>query len=332
MTGDLESERRGPQEKPRLHGVLPWLVVPGLLLPTVLAFFASWWWLADLAVHFRPQLTAVALVATVALVILRKPVACAAATFALVVNGVALVPTYATSANAAAELAAVASSGTSALRIAAANVYYGNDDFERVSQWIRDVSPDVIVLVEVTPAWQRALDEALAAYPERVYAGDERGRGVWMLSRLPFTQHGVVSLARGTDPDVAARVRLGDRELMIFGVHATWPAGAANSDRRNRELAALGERSREAGVPVVAIGDLNVTAYSPHFRNLLAAGRLSDAAPARCAGHTWPTFFPLAGIRIDHMLTSAEVEVLDCSRGPQIGSDHLPVLLTVALR
>lgn len=304
-----------------------------LLIPTGLSFFAARWWFADLAVHFRPQLAAVAFVSVVALVILRKPLACAAAMCALVVNGFALVPTYASAANAAAsgQPAGAAATGRQVLRIAAANVYFGNEDYARVVRWLRESSPDVIVLVEATPAWRAALGSPLADYPHRIYAGGARGRGVWMLSRLPLEDAQVVELARGADPDVTARVRLGDRELRLFGVHATWPAGASNSARRNRELAALGERSRAAGLPVVAVGDLNVTAYSPHFRKLLAGGRLSDAAAGRCAGHTWPTFFPLAGIRIDHMLTSAEVDVVHCEQGPQIGSDHLPLILDLAL-
>jgi endonuclease/exonuclease/phosphatase family metal-dependent hydrolase len=79
----------------------------------------------------------------------------------------------------------------------------------------------------------------------------------------------------------------------------------------------------------VVLGDLNVTAQSPHFRRLLSAGALRDAGAGRGWQPTWPVGFPLLGIRIDHALVNAAVRVREYGRGPAIGSDHWPLKIGI---
>ncbi len=46
---------------------------------------------------------------------------------------------------------------------------------------------------------------------------------------------------------------------------------------------------------------------------------------------SWPASFWLLAIPIDHALVSEDVRVLDRRMGPSIGSDHLPIVLDIAL-
>jgi endonuclease/exonuclease/phosphatase (EEP) superfamily protein YafD len=81
----------------------------------------------------------------------------------------------------------------------------------------------------------------------------------------------------------------------------------------------------------VVLGDLNITAFSPHFQSLLAQSGLRSAVPGMQWLPTWPTFLPIAGIQIDHALVSPGITVRGVERGPRVGSDHWPLVVDLAL-
>jgi endonuclease/exonuclease/phosphatase (EEP) superfamily protein YafD len=106
--------------------------------------------------------------------------------------------------------------------------------------------------------------------------------------------------------------------------------GSAN--RRNEQLEALARHARATtSLPLVVVGDLNVSPFSPQFRHLLEEGRLRSAADGFGWQPTWPSFLLPAGIQIDHALVSPAVTVKAFSRGPFDGSDHRPIVVDVLL-
>jgi endonuclease/exonuclease/phosphatase family metal-dependent hydrolase len=89
--------------------------------------------------------------------------------------------------------------------------------------------------------------------------------------------------------------------------------------------------ARESTLPVVMLGDLNLTPYAPPFDRLLRDGRLHDAMRGRGWQPTWRAgFWPLA-LRIDHVLVSPGLCVEEATVGPAVGSDHRPVLARLRL-
>ena len=80
----------------------------------------------------------------------------------------------------------------------------------------------------------------------------------------------------------------------------------------------------------MAVGDLNCTPWSPHFDKFLQTARLRDSALGRGVSPTWFPI-PLLGLPIDHFLVSKEIEVVNRVVGPNVGSDHRPVVLTFRL-
>ncbi len=84
-------------------------------------------------------------------------------------------------------------------------------------------------------------------------------------------------------------------------------------------------------LPLIALGDFNITPYSPHFRQLLVDGNLRSAAEGFGWQPTWPTFLPPAGIQIDHAFVSPKVAVQGFRRGASDGSDHRPIVIDLVL-
>jgi endonuclease/exonuclease/phosphatase (EEP) superfamily protein YafD len=125
-----------------------------------------------------------------------------------------------------------------------------------------------------------------------------------------------------------AEVAVGGRPLLVVGAHPTSPSPTRPGDsrRRNRELDHLATTVSAWDRPAIVTGDFNTTPWSPHFRDLVAAGGLRDAALGHGYIATWPTWFWPARIPIDHVLLKGPLAVAALRRGPAAGSDHFPLI------
>jgi len=75
-------------------------------------------------------------------------------------------------------------------------------------------------------------------------------------------------------------------------------------------------------------GDLNLSPWSPNFKRVIDTGNLVDSAKPFGPTPTWyifPTW--IAGLKIDHVLTSDEVSVQQVEIGHDVGSDHRAVIV-----
>lgn len=216
--------------------------------------------------------------------------------------------------------------GEPVLRLATANVLMVHPDPQRVIEDLVREDPDVIVLQEVSHHWAAALERApeLAAWPHRIVYPQEGSFGVAVLSKRPadlsLEDLGGVAMAR-VDLEVDGRT------LRLFDVHTLPPRTDEYTVAWQTQMAMLAERVAEQDVPVVLAGDLNATRYHPSYRRLKAAGlRDAHAEVGRASARTWPNgLFPLPSLRLDHVLVSEEVAVVDVWEGPANGSDHAPV-------
>lgn len=118
---------------------------------------------------------------------------------------------------------------------------------------------------------------------------------------------------------------LGGEPVTVIAAHASWPLGPVVSARRNAQLESLAGLAREAPGPVLLLGDLNLTAFTPRFARLLERGGLVDCAAGRGFLPSWPAQFPLLAIRIDHCLHGPGLRTAALRNGPRVGSDHRPL-------
>jgi endonuclease/exonuclease/phosphatase (EEP) superfamily protein YafD len=219
------------------------------------------------------------------------------------------------------------------LRVFSANLRYVNADMGGIADEIRESRPDVLALQEVSPLNLVALEATGVSddYPHRLVVARADAFGGAILSRLPLEDS--KSLLVAGLPVPSTTVVVGDRRVRLYDVHTRAPMGREISTWK-AQLAELRRLVRGDEGPRVVAGDLNATSGHRAFRELLGAG-LRDAHVDR--GRWWATTWPrdrpwlppLA--RLDHLLVSPEVAVLDVREGTGRGSDHRPVVADLAL-
>lgn len=207
------------------------------------------------------------------------------------------------------------------LRIATVNIYVGNEDPLALIDEILTTDPDVILLQEVAEDVGVVVRSypPLASYDERIGAEDGQG-GRLVLSRLPLGNEGVEPLPPSTI--VVAEVDVDGMTVEIVNVHIAAPVEPELSRSWARQLRDLSARVNQRRLPVIIAGDFNATVHHAEFRLMTEKG-LTDAhgAVGSGLGFSWGPFgFPV--MRIDHVLSSDELEPIRIQQLDGIGSDH----------
>ena len=299
-------------------------VLVGLVvLCSVFGWLGRLWWPLELLSHFRVQYAAILGVGAIAAFLGKQAVLAGWTAVAALLNLLCLLP--------AAPARPPHRSTGRRLRALVMNVYVRNDRYHRFLELLRNESPDVAVVVEVTPEWARALQSMRDDYPFTHVLPREDGFGIALLSRLPLEHLQVYRLDGIGIPSVLARVNLDGDSLTVIGTHPPGPMTRWRAWARNHQLAALGALAAQQDGGVMILGDLNITPWSPFFRTFLKQAGLRDSRIGHGLQPTWPTTIPWLRIPIDHCLVSEEVIVHTWRRGPHVGSDHFPVMVEVSI-
>ena len=300
-----------------LSTVLLWML-GGVAIATALAFAAPFGWPFELFSHFRVQYLAIALALAVLLAWRRRAVP---AVLALVIAAWHALPSVAPSYAAA----QVADCTGPAFNVATVNVHYSNTRPAAFRTWLATLPADLLVIQEVTPQWVAML-EAQSAYPYRHTLAREDAYGLAVLSRWPLESVTPVDLAGDGLPSLAGVVDAGGQRIRFLGLHTHWPMTPGLAAARDQALQGAAQLASAADLPMVLLGDLNLTPDSPAFDRLLEEAGLQDVMRGRGWHPTWLAgFWPLA-LRIDHILVSPGLCVEHAEVGPPIGSDHRPVV------
>jgi endonuclease/exonuclease/phosphatase (EEP) superfamily protein YafD len=211
------------------------------------------------------------------------------------------------------------------LTIASANVFKGNQDAAPLMALLDREKPDIVVVLEVTRGYADGL-QAAKDYPYRHVLAQADAFGIAILSR-----HAIHSAqeARNEEglPIVQVTIGWNGRSVALSAFHPMPPQSTYYHAARNTRLESLTPAPDDADVPMIVAGDLNATPWSNAFSGLDERGwrRATGLAP------TWPAAWGgWMGIPIDHVLIDRHWTVAGSAVGPDIGSDHLPVLVRLA--
>jgi len=282
--------------------------------------------LLEITTHFKLQYFASALIFGVVFAACRAWRWCAAAVLCLLLSGSSLIGWYAK------PRVQVDSTPRKPLRLMLANVLYDNDRYPAVLELVKRENPDLIFLQEFTGKWERETRELRGAYPYGLVETRNGAGGIAALSRLPLSKAEVVDTGNYLGPTLQLEVMEGERTLAIVSAHPP-PPNARGFDGRNRQLQRLAELMRTLPEPKVLIGDLNTTVWSPYLKDFTAQSGLQNARQGFGLVPTWPMIWYLwpMQIGIDQCFVSQDVHVLMLRAGQDIGSDHLPLLVDLAV-
>jgi endonuclease/exonuclease/phosphatase (EEP) superfamily protein YafD len=217
-----------------------------------------------------------------------------------------------------------------------AEVKAGRDHPADYAREIVAAHADIVTLQQATP-------EFVARVRDRTGPGQLRhlthfaGLGgleqssLIVLSRYPITHERIVDLA-SRPTLVSALVQVPGHPVRVFDVHTVAPVGGKRAEW-NADLRAVRVAAGRSKAPTLVVGDFNATWGNQGFRRLVDDGFV-DAAAARGVPDqfTWPNdASPLPPVlRIDHVLSRGALVVTHIRTGKGQGSDHRPLVATVA--
>ena len=225
--------------------------------------------------------------------------------------------------------------GEETLRLLSFNVLHGNREFQKTIDLIHRERPQIAVFQEATPPWPDELAELAEILPHRHRAAELQ---MEIFSELPLEQLGltVVGKNRGF---VELGFEIEGQPAVLIATHC-YPQrhfGEQGFRWRNEHLGQLLPEAvrRHTDRLVIVAGDLNATMWSHAYRQLV---KTADLRNTRRGFGVHPTCgwsfraMRLLAIPIDHCLVGEGWIVHDFRSGPDIGSDHLPILCDLSLR
>ena len=195
-----------------------------------------------------------------------------------------------------------------------------NQTLGETADWIVAQDPDIIVVEEASRRFQRAL-ESRAAY-HRTCDPDDRCE-VIIYSKVAPISAGLPKVREGAFfPATRATFAAPGGAFTVIGAHYTWPVPAGPQQQQSLRL--------------TIAGDFNSTPWSFTLRRqdealgLVRRNQAMLSWPAM-AFSRWNIHMPLPFLAIDHVYAGSDWVTLGAERGPALGSDHFPVVVTLAL-
>ncbi|MEZ6056519.1 MAG: endonuclease/exonuclease/phosphatase family protein [Planctomycetaceae bacterium] len=304
----------------------------GLIGVSVGTLLAGVWWGFDLCTHFRVQYVFVGAILCVGIGVWQKWWMSGICLLLTVFHASRLLPLYQEQSRPLTERANVTSSDfrPHEVTVVSMNLYSRNRNSAAVDEFLEQTKPDIVALIELSPLWGEHFSAQTDRFPYQRLASREGNFGIGIMSRFPLAEVETITGVNGL-VGMKAVVDIDGQPLTFLAAHPFPPMGRAATQSRNEQLRSLVRPINQHSGHRVLVGDLNTTSWSPCFEKLLEQTGLRDSRVGFGVQPTWPTNRFVLSIPIDHVLISPEIAVMDRVIGPNIGSDHFPVVVKLLL-
>jgi endonuclease/exonuclease/phosphatase (EEP) superfamily protein YafD len=218
------------------------------------------------------------------------------------------------------------------LKLIQFNLWAENHAPAATAAWILRQKADVVIVEESGGAAWPILRALKSAYPYRNICRAKYGCDTRIYSRWPIIDE------RGLHGDdegpiaTWATLHHPRGDFTVVGNHFAWPVPAGRWQAQSRMLRA--EIARFPEDSLIVAGDFNSTPWSWGLRRQDKALGLERRTRALAS---WPTgefsrvaSAPFPILPIDHVYAGKAWKTVKVERGPSLGSDHRPVVVTLA--
>jgi endonuclease/exonuclease/phosphatase (EEP) superfamily protein YafD len=299
--------------------IMPWLA--GLPWP---GGFRAWLTVAD---NLRLPIGAVVLVAAIASLLLRRWRLLVVAGLALALCGLPVAAVIRGAPPVAAE--------APVLKVVAFNIWVRNRELDRILAYLREEKPDIVFLEEVKEKHKPVFAALKDLYPTQVTCHRSTSEcETMLLSRFPARMQRAGPIDGAMPSAAIAALDIDGRTLTAIAVHVVWPFPIHGADAQREQVLHLAASLDALDGPLLVGGDFN---GGPWVRNQRDLRERTGLVGEPGLHPTWPAL-PIHGLDapgwlrlpIDHVFSRGGPVVVSAETGPELGSDHLPLMATVA--
>lgn len=227
-------------------------------------------------------------------------------------------------------------------RVLLANLNFSNTDAGRTLALVATEQPDLAVFLETGVDIEQQLTAIKTSLP---YTKDITvDHGILMYSKYPLDDVKVELFGDYVRESLTANLTINGSPISLIAAHPWPPIKAKMFSSRNLLLKKVGQYINNQPNPVIFLGDLNITMWSPYYQQLVQQTHLKNARQGFGIRPTWPRAVSYYGlpdwvqwlitplqIPIDHCLVSPQIQVSNIHTGADTGSDHAPLVVDLVV-
>ena len=215
------------------------------------------------------------------------------------------------------------------------NMLAGNHQFDQGMSFLIEQDPDIIALQELTHPWLPHLGALESKYPFRKMIPTSDPMGIALLSKFPMENTRVLYMEENNElPFIESKIMIENQPIKILNIHAKPAIGNDFALSRLQQFKGIKSWHKSQEIPAVITGDFNATPWSQAMKTITSDSNMVHASQGLGFQWTWPAnlWLPFLNIPIDHTLYNKQrFKVVHRQMGPNLGSDHKPIVTTLQL-
>ncbi|BAU65640.1 Endonuclease/exonuclease/phosphatase [Stanieria sp. NIES-3757] len=319
--------------------MLRYLLLSLIIAITFMAFFSSyfgWKIVLEILSHFQVQYLIISLILFAFLIIIHSSwKLITIALFCIAITSTQILSFYIFA-------SALSTHSASNLKIISSNVNTQNYEYDKLISLVRQTKPDLALFMEVDKKWIEKLDSLKDLLPYSFGRANPFNLGIVIYSKIPLNNPTINLFGTSKNYTILTDLKINKKIISLIATHPLPPLKPSFFHSRNLQLSKISQYIKNLHNPVIVLGDLNTTMWSPYYKKFIRDTKLINARKGFGSLPSWPTrttyknIIPdwmqlILSIPIDHCLVSPKIKVVDIYTGSAIGSDHLPLIVELTI-